>query len=140
MKVTLISPYLDIKSFGLRTLSACLKKEGHDVQLIFLPRPFTERYEDKTLNEVVKISSGAALIGISLMTNFFDNAVQISQILRKSLDIPILWGGIHPTIRPQECLNYADLVCIGEGEEAVTELARKMEGGQGYHKDDSCEE
>jgi len=133
MKVTLISPYPDIKSFGIRTLSACLKREGHDVQLIFLLRPFTKRYEDKTLDEVVKISSGAALVGISLMTNFFDNAVQLTQRLRKGLDVPILWGGIHPTIRPQECLDYADMVCIGEGEEAVTELVRKMEGGQGYH-------
>lgn len=133
MKVTLISPYPDIEALGIRTLSACLKREGHDVQLIFLPKCFTDKYEDKTLDEVVGISREAELIGISLMTNFFDNVVQITQRLKKDLNIPILWGGIHPTIRPVECLDYADMVCVGEGEETIVELARKMGNGQDYH-------
>jgi radical SAM superfamily enzyme YgiQ (UPF0313 family) len=115
----------------MRTLSACLKKEKHDVRLIFLPREFTEAYEENALNNVVEIAKGADLIGVSLMTNFFDNAVQVTQKL-KSLNIPIVWGGIHPTIRPLECLNYVDIVCVGEGEEAVVELAKKMEQGQDY--------
>ena len=131
MKIILISPYADIHSLGIRILSACLKREKYDVQLIFLPRKFTERYEENTLNNIVEISKGADLIGISLMTNFFDNAVQLTQKL-KHLNIPILWGGIHPTIRPLECLDYADMVCVGEGEEATVELARKMEKGQDY--------
>ncbi|UCF06129.1 MAG: B12-binding domain-containing radical SAM protein [bacterium] len=133
MKVTLISPYLDIQPFGLRTLSAHLKREGHNVQLIFLPRYFTDRYEDETLDDVVEISRGTDLIGISLTTNFFDNVIQITQRLKKDLNIQILWGGIHPTIRPEECLNYADMVCVGEGEEALVELARKMENAKDYH-------
>lgn len=96
MKVILISPYPEIQAIGIRSLSACLKKEGHNVQLIFLPRNFTDRYEDKTLNDVVNISKGADLIGISVMTNFFDNVIQITQRLKKDLNIPILWGG-HPS-------------------------------------------
>lgn len=140
MKIILISPYLDIWSFGIRTLSACLKKEKCDVQLIFLPRffsnlseHFTSRFEDKTLDEVVEISRGADLIGISLMTNYFDNVIQITQRIKKDLNIPVLWGGIHPTIRPRECLDHADMVCLGEGEESVLELVRKMKDGQNYH-------
>ena len=133
MKIVLISPYPDIKSFGLRILSACLKQQGHDVQLIFLPKHFTERYEKKTLNEVVELSKRADLIGISLMTNFFDNAVQITQALRENCCIPILWGGIHPTVRPEECLDYADMVCIGEGEEALMDLANKIKDGKCFY-------
>lgn len=133
MNLTLISPYSIIYSFGIRTLSAYLKKYGHNVKIIFLPRDFWNRYEDKILNEVVELSRGTDLIGISLMTNFFDNAVQITQRLKRDLNIPILWGGIHPTIRPQECLDYADMVCIGEGEESLVELVRKIENGQDYN-------
>lgn len=132
MKIVLISPYPDIQSFGIRVLSASLKKEGHQVELIFLPRCFVERYEDKILDELAEIASGAGLIGISLMTNFFDNVVQVTNRLKK-LNIPILWGGIHATIRPEECLNYADIVCIGEGEETIMELARRMKNNQDYH-------
>lgn len=80
----------------------------------------------------MRISQGADLVGISLMTNFFDNAVQITQRLKKDLDTPVIWGGIHPTIRPMECLDYADMVCVGEGEETVVELAKKIEKGRNY--------
>ena len=132
MKIVLISPYANAFSFGTRTLSSCLKKYGHNVKVIFLCRNFWERYDDQILAAMVELSRGADLIGISLMTNFFDNAVQITQRLKRDLDIPILWGGIHPTIRPQECLDYADLVCLGEGEEALIELVKKMEEKQDY--------
>ena len=118
---------------GIRILSACLKREEYDVQVIFLPGDFTDKYEDTVLDEVVKLSVSSDLIGITLMTNFFDKAVQITQKLKESLSIPVIWGGIHPTIRPEECLDYADIVCRGEGEESVVELVRKMEKGQNYY-------
>ena len=126
MKVVLLSIYPDIKSFGLRTLSACLKKEGHDVRLVFLPMPFTERYEKSILQEIVDISEGAGLIGISLMTNFYDNAIQVTNFIKERLDVHVIWGGIHPTIRPEECLNFVDTVCLGEGEGALLELGKKL--------------
>ena len=132
MKVVLLSIYPDIKSFGLRTLSACLKKEGHDVRLVFLPMSFTERYEKSILKEVVDISEGAGLIGISLMTNFYDNAIQVTNFIKDRLDVHVIWGGIHPTIRPKECLNFADMVCLGEGEGALLELVKKIEQGGSY--------
>jgi len=115
MRVTLISPYTDIHAYGIRTLSACLKREeGCDVQVIFLPRVFRRKYKDKTLNEIVKMSGRSDLIGISLMTNFFNNTTQITQHLKENLSIPIVWGGIHPTVRPDECLDYADMICLDD--------------------------
>jgi len=67
------------------------------------------------------------------MTNLFESAIQITQTLKKSLDVPILWGGIHPTIQPEECLDYASMVCIGEGEETLVELARRMGDGADFY-------
>lgn len=64
------------------------------------------------------------------MTNFFDNAVQITKKLKANLDVPVMWGGVHPTMRPSECLDYADIVCIGEGEETLREVAATMESGE----------
>ncbi|MHC4532330.1 MAG: B12-binding domain-containing radical SAM protein [Planctomycetota bacterium] len=134
MKVTLISVGSDINSFGIRTLSACLKREKEcDVQLLFLPILMSDRYKDTTLNEIVKLSEKSDLIGISLMTNFFNHSVRITQHLKENLSIPIVWGGIHPTIRPAECLDYADMVCLGEGEGTLVELVRNMRDGQDFH-------
>jgi len=129
MHVTLLSLYPSISSFGVRTLSAYLKRTGHHVRIVFLPQDFQRKYTEKTLSEIARSLQETDLIGISLMTNFFDNAVQITQRLKSTGSAPILWGGIHPTIRPEECLEHADMVCIGEGEESLAELAGKMEAG-----------
>ncbi|MBU0457642.1 MAG: radical SAM protein [Nanoarchaeota archaeon] len=133
MKIILISPYLDISPVGIRILSACLKKEGHDVKLIFLPRYDNEKYEKITLKCLVNISKDADLIGISVMTGSLENVIQVTRMLKKNLDAPILWGGFHPTLRPKECLNYADMVCMGEAEKSLVELVNKMENKQNYY-------
>jgi radical SAM superfamily enzyme YgiQ (UPF0313 family) len=128
MRVTLISPYGKIDwDFTTRILSAVLKKEGCETRLLFPSLSAAKCYpEDKGLKRVVELSKDSDLIGISVMTNFFSGVVQITQILKKKLNIPIIWGGIHPTIRPNECLEHADMVCIGEGEETLVKLVRKI--------------
>jgi radical SAM superfamily enzyme YgiQ (UPF0313 family) len=139
MKITLISPYPDITAFGIRTISSFLKKHGHNTRLIFLPDPHgddliygVERYEKDILDELIALCIGSDLIGISLMTNFFEGAVQITRKIKSSTDIPVIWGGIHPTIRPEESLEYADMVCVGDGEDAMLELVSRMEKGDDY--------
>lgn len=133
MKIILISPHFYIANIGIRSLSASLKKEGHEVNIIFLPRKFNAAYNDKTLEQVVELSRNADLIGISLMTNDLNQSIQITSRIKASLNIPIIWGGIHVTMEPKECLNHADIVCIGEGEEALKELVIKMHLGQDLH-------
>lgn len=133
MKIILISPHFYFANIGIRTLSAHLKQEGYDAHILFLLRAFNETYNDKVLDEVVELSKDADLIGISLMTNDFDQAIQITRKLKGTLDIPIIWGGIHVTMEPAECLNYADMICIGEGEEALKELVKKIQKKQDFY-------
>ena len=139
MNLALISPYPDITAFGLRTISAYLKEHGHHTKLIFLPDRYgddlvfgVERYDDGIMEDVVESCSDADLIGITLMTNFFDNAVQVTRKLKASVAAPIIWGGVHPTIRPEECLEYCDMVCLGDGEDAMLEVSDKMAAGEDY--------
>ena len=83
MKIGLLSIYPDVQSFGLRTISACLKREGHDVDLFFLTREFRERFEEKTMNDLVRLTKNTDLLGISLMSNFWDNAIQITRKIKE---------------------------------------------------------
>jgi anaerobic magnesium-protoporphyrin IX monomethyl ester cyclase len=133
MKISLISTGKGIFDMGIRVISAGLKKEGHDVQLIFLQRDFWEPLKDKELNGIIKLAGKSELIGISLMTNYFDIAVQVTRGLNESLNIPVIWGGVHPSVRPYECLDYADIVCIGEGHETILELAKKMKQKNNFY-------
>ena len=47
----------------------------------------------------------------------------------KYLKIPTIAGGVFPTFAPKLVLSFdaIDIVCKGEGEEAITELCRRME-------------
>ena len=136
MKITLISlsPSTGkMIGYGVRLLSACLKKEGHDVLILFLPIENYESVEEKILENIVQTAKDSNLIGISLMTDNFKHAVQLNAHLKNKIDVPIIWGGIHPTIEPQECLNYTEMVCIGEGEKSIVELAERIENNKAYH-------
>lgn len=137
MKIVLVSPYPDITSFGLRTISAHLRRHGHRTRLVFMPDPWgddlrygVKRYDDRVLDELVALCRDADLVGITLMTNFFDGAVQITGRLKSAgVAAPVVWGGVHPTIRPEESLEHADIVCVGDGEDALLELADRMAAG-----------
>lgn len=138
MKITLISPYPDITAFGLRTISAYLRANGIRTRLVFMPDPMGDHlapgqahYDAGALSDLAVLCEDSDLIGISLMTNYFDAAVQITSGMTGS-GIPVIWGGVHPTIRPEESLEHADMVVIGEGETALLTLLKRMEQGEDY--------
>ncbi|MHC1713447.1 MAG: radical SAM protein [Solidesulfovibrio sp.] len=139
-KVTLFSPTPpDLSAFGVRSLQASLKAAGHDVRLVLFPGSigllqedgsFVYRYPDRIVDEALELAVGSDLVGVSFFTNYFDRAVQLTAAVRDRLRIPVLWGGIHATVRPGEALEHADFVCRGEGETALDELLVALAGGR----------
>jgi anaerobic magnesium-protoporphyrin IX monomethyl ester cyclase len=140
MKITLISPFPDLMAFGIRTISAYLKQHGHKTQLIFLPDSCdnnivfgaNKRYDEKALEDLIPLCKDSDLIGITVMTNFYEGVVQITEKLKSGLQAPVIWGGVHATIKPEESLEHADMVCVGDGEEAVLEVLNLMERRESY--------
>jgi anaerobic magnesium-protoporphyrin IX monomethyl ester cyclase len=135
LKVLFISPspHLNkIHAHGVRIMSACLKGIGCEVETVFLPRRLGEVYSDRTLSQIGGLAERADLVGISLMTDDFENAVRITGYLKGRVPAPVLWGGIHAAIEPDACLEHADMVCVGEGEDAIVELASRMRLGEDY--------
>jgi anaerobic magnesium-protoporphyrin IX monomethyl ester cyclase len=139
MQICLISLVEDIGCTNLRYLSSYIKNKGHKSQVIFLPRLYSEGWEadesyrypynPKTIQQIKEICRESDIIGISLMSCHFDNAINLTKHL-KELHKPIIWGGIHPTISPHECLRYADMVCVGEGENSIVSLLDNMENSR----------
>ena len=139
MKVTLISPYLDAMALGLRGLSSFLKEQGVECEMIFLPDyksllrdepDFVKRFPDSLLDDVVHACAESDLVGISLMSNYFDRGLYLTRAIKSALKVPVVWGGIHPTLAPEASLDYCDIVCVGEGELPMLNLARAMERKQ----------
>ncbi len=110
---------------GLAYISACLKENGHHVSLL----DSTFGIDGKMVSDACR---GADLVGVSVMTLQLDQAKWISRQIKTCRDIPILWGGNHPTVRPDTCIGYdfVDMVCIGEGEGPIVELAGRLDGGR----------
>ena len=46
-------------------------------------------------------------------------------------DVPIVWGGVHASLMPQQTLSHplVDIVVVGEGEETFLELVKALESG-----------
>ncbi len=54
---------------------------------------------------------GLNLRGISLMTNTFSLVVELIRFMRDKFEnIPIICCGVHPTLKPYECMKFADYV------------------------------
>ncbi len=141
MRVVLISPQGSLIAHGLRQIGACLQQAGHSVRMIFLPlpdeiEPFPgparrRLYPPAVLDEVAGLCRGAGLVGLSCATTHFFRLAGLADRLRRER-LPVVWGGIHPTVSPLECLPHADWVCRGEGEQAMVDLAADLErGGDG---------
>jgi radical SAM superfamily enzyme YgiQ (UPF0313 family) len=134
MTVALISLY-GIENIGVRLICSVLKKEGFQVSTIYLKKwvnnnihPPT-RVEVRLLFNLIK-NLNPTLIGISLGSPYFKIAEELTRQIKQKLDSPIVWGGIHPTIVPEKCIEIADIVCVGEGEYPMLELVKNISEGK----------
>lgn len=69
------------------------------------------------------------LIAFSIIENNYGCARNLLKIAKQTKNIPILVGGIFPTVAPSFFINdeSVDLICIGEGEHAIIEIANRMD-------------
>ena len=80
MKISLLSTSTFPADQGLRTLSACLKRDGHEVKMIFLTLPendYSQIYKKSVLDQVDKVVEGSGLIGITAMSSTSTRAKQL---------------------------------------------------------------
>ncbi|MFH1452227.1 MAG: radical SAM protein [archaeon] len=131
IKTVLISFY-DPLSIGHRILHKILEEEGYEVYSIFLksinPINITQKEIRLLLDKLKEIKP--ELVGISLRSKYFNIASKLTKDIKKELNTKVIWGGVHPTIKPLNCLEFADIVCLGEGEKALINLVNLMNVGK----------
>lgn len=113
-----------INSLNTRLLSSYLKENGYETTCLFCAGTFNQQ----NLKELIEIfrRKSISLVGVSLVTDDYQSAVIVTEKIKENLDLPVIWGGAHVNVMPEESLNYADMICMGEGEEALLELVRNM--------------
>ncbi|MBN1356881.1 cobalamin-dependent protein [bacterium] len=132
MKTLLISTENTLVCFGVRMVSAILKHAGHRVDILFLPGEFNQVETREETRKIARWIGGFEpdLIGFSLMSSHMVRTVNLHRAIRETVQCPIIWGGIHPTLQPEECLEYADMVCMGEGEYPMLDLVGELAAGK----------
>jgi|AntAceMinimDraft_17_1070374.scaffolds.fasta_scaffold05541_2 radical SAM superfamily enzyme YgiQ (UPF0313 family) len=124
MNTLLITLQDEKEVIGVKYLHYTLIKNGYNSFLLYLP--FLDFDNKNVLDEIKKtiydISPG--FIGISLMSINYYKACDLTKFLKNNFsNIPVIWGGIHPTVAPEMCLKHVDYVCIGEGEKTIIDFA-----------------
>lgn len=88
----------------------------------------------KPMETIKQHIQDALFVGISTMTGHqIHHALDTAQMVRTMRpNTTLVWGGIHPSLLPEETLRHSlvDIVVVGEGEQTVVELAQCLaEGG-----------
>jgi len=129
-----------ILPLGILSVGSVLSKKGLEVELINI----NEKEIDQTVDYLIK--NNPLFVGLSVMTGVqTEHSAEMSKRIKNRSNIPIVWGGIHPSLLPEQCLkeDYIDYVIIGEGEETIIEFVNNIKEkqnlnnilGLGYKKD-----
>ncbi len=134
MKVLFVYPNLYAQigfNYGVAFLSAALKAAGHNAELVNVNDKLAPVPSDEELVRRVG-AGGFNLIAFSVVTTQYQYALRIAQAINAAcVDVATVIGGVHATMDPKGCLESGafDYVCVGEGEEALVELADALEKG-----------
>ncbi|WP_246152882.1 B12-binding domain-containing radical SAM protein [Oryzomonas rubra] len=81
------------------------------------------------IHEDIPFDGQFDLVGITAMTHQAVRAYEIADRFRLR-GIPVVLGGIHPTVLPEEALQHADAVVIGEAEPVWAQLLSDLQAGR----------
>ncbi|HNY25986.1 MAG TPA: radical SAM protein [Candidatus Sumerlaeota bacterium] len=91
---------------------------GHE--LVPYPRHATDEETGLLCDELKRIEP--SIIGISFTSVDLAHAEFLTELFHQELPgVPVMWGGVHATLNPETCIQCADMVCVGEGDEVVVE-------------------
>ncbi|MFC1851424.1 B12-binding domain-containing radical SAM protein [candidate division CSSED10-310 bacterium] len=131
MKILIILP--DLGSIpnifsGIASICGSVKAQGHDIKLLHINEALGLEYDLNSILRQIETFK-PAIIGFSSSTIHAHIAYEIAQHIKKTSQIPIIFGGPHATVSPEAILNtgFFDFVCVGEGELAFVELLERLE-------------
>jgi len=148
MKIAFIEPRPPINVYFFLTklpllgplfLGTMLKQAGHEVKVF--KEDILPAYNHKT-DTFHPFIREADIIGITAITHTINRAYQIADAIKRQFPgKKVIMGGNHPSAMPEEALEHADQVVVGEGENVVLDVfggteKDKIVHGSRVHIDD----
>lgn len=121
MKIALVNPSvpasLKKENLGLAYLAATLSADGHAVRIV------DEIAGAKVEEELLAFKPD--IVGLSFMTMYALRAYAIARFVKAKLAVPVVMGGTHPSVLPEEAIQHADCVIRGESEWSFPQAIRE---------------
>lgn len=139
-KVVLFSPPYSGKllgpPLGILSLAGSLREAGYDPKII--DGALDRNYAQTIAGEI----GDCICFGVSLLTGpMIRDAIAMSLLARRLRpDIPIVYGGWHPSLQSAQTLRepYVDVVVRHQGEKTLVELLRRIERGASFDMVAGC--
>ncbi len=79
------------------------------------------------------------MMGIGVLTSEMPDAIEIARAVRRECRLPIVWGGWHTTLFPEQMAKstLVDRVVVDEGDELIVKIADHYRKN-GYREGDGC--
>jgi len=146
MPLNVMMAAMGAENISLEAISAVLKHDGHRVQLAFdralfsdaqyFSVPWLARLLDVKSRVVQQVVDAKPdLLCVSVFADNYQWALDLCRRVKREIDVTVIFGGIHPTTVPERVIkeDCVDIICVGEGDQAIAELAASMERGQVDH-------
>ena len=118
-----------IAPMSLLAISSYLAPEGYDIKIF-------HSYDKEDYLKALEHLDKAICVGITAMTGYqITDGLNFAKLVRqKNKKVPIVWGGIHPTILPEQTAKHplVDIVVRGQGEITFTELIHRLDKKESY--------
>src|SRR5215831_16457835 len=115
---------------GVLAVSTPLLRAGYQVKII--DSTITPNFQRRVIEEL----KDALCLAVSLVTGpMIRETVQIGrEVKRLYPNLPIVLGGWHPSLLPDQTLaaDFVDAIVIGQGEDALLEIVRRIEAGESF--------
>jgi radical SAM superfamily enzyme YgiQ (UPF0313 family) len=131
LNIAIISFQDNTDIIGAKYIHAFLIAHNYKSHLIL--QPHKDPKSDNAIFEFIE-EHNIQLVGISIMSSEIFRAFLFAKELKCRFNsIPLVFGGIHATIAPGDCLSVGDFAVRGEGEHTFLALIRCLDENKDYH-------
>ena len=122
----------DVENNAVRILAATLRAAGFKVVEIYFKDWISNSLDPANASQLENLAriirrEELNLACLSIRASAYAHQARIiTEYLHNELDIPVLWGGMHPTMAPAESIIHTDMVLKGEGELALLDFVQAL--------------
>lgn len=108
---------------GLLQISSTLYK---DYKVKIIDQRIDKNWEKNLLKELNQNPICACTTAIT--GKQIESALEISRFIKENFNVPVIWGGVHPSLEPYSTIKnkYIDFIIEGEGEIIFKELVNAL--------------